>query len=134
MGAFHRAGRERVNVFPVGGDYCFRHYVSEEAFEALGRYYRRDQYRFEVPGGRFGEVAAVLEEHGYDPVVVDAIEPYAVVKRKYTNHPRVLFSASVLHRSAGRFNCFVLRDHEAVREAVEAGATPLAEADVDIEF
>lgn len=134
MGAFHRAGRERINVFPSGGDYCFRHFVSEEAFAELKRYYRRGAYRFQVPEARFDEVSAVLERHGYDPVVVESVEPYAVVKRKYTNHPGVLFSASVLHRSVGRFNCFVLRDLEAVREAVREGATPLAEADLEVEF
>lgn len=132
MAEFHRAGRERVNVFPVGEAYLFRHYLSEDAFAELRRYYERYEYRFSVPAGRFDAVAATLERHGYEPVVVDSFEPYAVVKRKYSNHPDVLFSAAVFHRSVGRFNCFVLKDRESVERAVRGGATPIAEADVEL--
>lgn len=132
MAAFHRAGGERVNVFPVEGVYLFRHYLSEDAFAELRRYYERYEYRFSVPATRFDRVAATLERHGYEPVVVDSFEPYTVVKRKYSTHPDVLFSAAVLHRSAGRFNCFVLKDRESVDRAVAGGATSIAETDVEL--
>lgn len=134
MVAFHRAGRERINVFPVGGGFRFRHYLSEEAFGELRSYYRRYEYRFEVPAERVDEVRTVLERHGYDPVVVDDFSSFAVVKRKYSTHPDVLFSAAVAHRSADRFNAFLLKDRESVQEAVEGGATPLTETDLDVRF
>lgn len=132
MASFHRAGRERINVFPVGDDYRFRHYLSEDAFGELREYYDRYEYRFSVPAGRWDRVRATLERHGYEPTVVDAFEPYTVVKRKYSNHPDVLFSAAVAHLSVGQFNCFVLKDRESVEEAVEGGATPIADTDLEV--
>ena len=134
MVAFHRAGRERLNVFPIEGEYRFRHYVEDDAFAELKRYYRRYEYRFQVPPDRLPEVRSVLERHGYDPVVVDDVEAYAVVKRKYSNHPKVLFSASVLYRSVDRFNCFVLKDRESVEAAVRGGATSLSDTTLDVQL
>lgn len=132
MAAFHRAGRERINVFPIDGEFRFRHYVEDDAFAELSRYYRRYDYRFQVPAERLDEVRSILDRYGYDPIVVEDAEPYTVVKRKYSNHPTVLFSASVLHRSLDRFNCFVLKDRESVETAVREGATPIAETDLDV--
>lgn len=132
MAGFSRAGRERINVFPIGEEVRFRHYLSEDAFAELREYYDRYEYRFSVPAHRFDRVRAVLERHGYDPVVVESVEPYTVVKQKYTDHPDVLFSAAVLHRSLERFNCFVLKDRESVERAVEGGATPIARTDLDV--
>lgn len=132
MAAFHRAGRERVTVFPVGDAFLFRHYLSEDAFAELGEYYDRSEYRFSVPVRRWGRARATLERHGYEPVVVDSLEPYTVLKRKYSEHPDVLFSAAVAHRSVGRFNCFVLKDRESVERAVEGGATPIGETDLEV--
>ena len=132
MAAFHRAGRERINVFPVGDAYLFRHYLAEEAFAELREFYDRYEYRFSVPAGRWDRARAVLERHGYEPVEVDDFEPYAVVKRKYSSHPDVVFSAAVLHRSVDRFNCFVLKDRESVERAVAGGARPIAETDIDV--
>lgn len=132
MAAFHRAGRERINVFPIDGEYRFRHYVDEDAFAELKRYYRRYEYHFRIPAERIEEVRSLLSRHGYDPVVVEELEHFTVVKRKYSSHPDVLFSGSVLHRSVGRFNCFVLKDRESFETAVREGATPIAETDLDV--
>lgn len=134
MAAFHRAGRERVNVFPVAGSFRFRHYLSEAAFTELRRYYRRYDYRFEVPTGRLDEVLSILERHGYDPVVVEDLAAFTVVKRKYSAHPDVIFSSAVAHRGVGRFNCFLLKDRESVEAAVEGGAIPFGETDLDVQF
>ena len=135
MAAFHQAGRTRINAFHVGEAYLFRHYFEDEdVFEALKRYYSSYDYRFEVPESRFGRVDRVLDEHGYALSKVPDPVPFAVVKRKYTDHPTALFKGSVLHRSLGRFNCFVMKDQEAVEEAVEAGARRLAETDLELEL
>lgn len=135
MAAFHRAGHRRVNAFRVGERYLFRHYFEEDAvFDALKRYYRRYDYRFEVPASRFGRVQRQLAEHGYALVEVGDPTPFAVVKRKYTNHPTTLFKESVLHRSLGRFNCFVMTDRSAVERAVEQGARRLSETDLTLEL
>lgn len=129
--AFHRAGRKRVNVFPVDDQYLFKHYFDEdEIFAKLQRYYDEYEYRFEVPVDRFAHISDFLTEHGYAPVVVEAVEPFVVVKRKYTEHPEVLFRGSVLHRSVGNFNCFLMKDRHSVTRAVSAGADRLGDTDV----
>jgi len=132
MADFRRASRERINVFSVGDTYLFKHYVSEDAFAEINRYYEEYDHRFEVPGDRFGFVEETLEKHDYAPVVVENPEPFAVLKRKYTNHPDVLFQDSVYQRGLGAFNCFVMNTHEAAGRAADRGARPLAEADVDL--
>ncbi|MDZ7702092.1 MAG: hypothetical protein U5J98_08525 [Halobacteriales archaeon] len=135
MAAFHQAGRTRINAFHVGEAYLFRHYFEDDdVFDALKRYYSSYDYRFEVPESRFGRVDRVLDEHGYALAKVPDPAPFAVVKRKYTDHPTLLFKGSVLHRSLGQFNCFVMKDHEAVEAAVEAGARRLDETDLELEL
>lgn len=131
--AFHPAGNERVNAFPDGERYLFKHYFDdEEVFSELQRYYNEYEYRFEVPESRFEHVRDFLEGNGYALVEVDDIEEFAVVKRKYTDHPRVLFKGSVFHRSLGNFNCFVMKDRDAFQRAVNAGARPLMETDLEL--
>lgn len=132
MSEFVPAGAERVNVFVVGDAYLFKHYFEgDEVFDELRQYYNHSQYRFEVPDADFERVRLFLEDRDYALVVVEDIEPYAVVVRKYTAHPDNIFKGSVLHRSVGDYNLFVMTDREAMEAAVEAGATPLAEAPVE---
>lgn len=129
--AFHPAGHQRVNVFPVDERYLFKHFFDEdEVFAKLKRYYDEYEYRFEVPAERFEHIRDFLTDHGYAPTVVDSPDPFVVVKRKYTDHPEVLFRGSVLHRSVGNFNCFVMKDSDTVEEALERGAKRLADTDV----
>ncbi len=131
--AFHRAGDERINAFPTGDTYLFKHYFDDdEVFGELKRYYNDYEYRFEVPDGRYEHVKDFLDRHGYALVEVEEIEEFAVVKRKYTDHPRVLFKGSVLHRGLGNFNCFVMKDREAFQKALDAGARPLLETDLEL--
>ena len=134
MTAFHQAGRTRINAFQVEDAYWFRHYFDDDnVFDALKRYYSSYDYRFEVPESRFGRVERLLDEHGYVLAQVPDPDPYAVVKRKYTDHPTILFKGSVFQRSLGQFNCFVMKDRKVVNEAVEAGARPLPETDLELE-
>ncbi|MFB6227997.1 MAG: hypothetical protein ABEH88_05355 [Halobacteriales archaeon] len=132
MSEFRRAGRERINVFSVGDTYLFKHYVSEELFSEIDRYYEEYDYRFEVPADRFEFVRERLEDHDYAPVVIEDPEPFAVLKRKYTTHPDALFRDAVYQRGLGKFNCFVMKTREAAENAAEAGAIPLAEADLTL--
>ena len=132
MSDFRRASRERINVFPVGEAYLFKHYVSEEVFSEIDRYYEEYDYRFEVPADRFAFVRDLLEEHDYAPVVVEDPEPFAVLKRKYTDHPDALFRDAVYHRGLGNFNCFVMKTRDAAERAAERGATPLVDADLNL--
>ena len=135
MASFTRAGQTRLHAFHVGDAYWFRHYFEDDdLFDELKRYYSHYDYRFEVPAGRFERVQRLLDDHGFALVKVDDPTPFAVVKRKYTAHPPVLFKRSVLHRSLGRFNCFVMADREAAERAVAEGARPLADTDLELEL
>ncbi|MFB6219341.1 MAG: hypothetical protein ABEH77_09265 [Halobacteriaceae archaeon] len=127
MASFGRAGLERVNAFRVGDQYMFRHYFEEEAvFAELGEFYEEYDYRFEVPADRFDEVVAFLERNGYT-LIEQEPGPFFVVKRKYTDHPDVLFESAVLQRSVDNFNAFLMADQAAVERAVEGGARRLSE-------
>lgn len=126
---------ERVNVFAVGELYLFKHYFEGEAvFSRLKEYYNNQGYRFELPPSAFNDVQRFLSEHGYRLETVDDLEPYVVVVEQYTAHPENIFKGSVVDRSADGYNCFLMTDRESVLEAVEGGATRLADADVENPF
>lgn len=133
MAEFHRAGQELINAFLVDDEYLFKHYFEErQVFSAINQYYNDYEYRFEVPRDQFASVRDLLDQQGYALVPVDSIADFCVLKRKYTEHPRILFEGSVLHRSIGNFNCFVMKDETAVRQAVEHGAIELHETELDV--
>lgn len=126
-----QADLTRINVFEVDGDYVFKHYFEDyDLFTELQDYYSGN--RFEVPRNSFGGVRELLEEHRYDAVIIDDVESHSVAKRRYTNHPDVLFKNSVLKRHTENYNVFVMKDKESRKKAVEKGALPLSELDLDI--
>lgn len=135
MAGFRRAGDERVNAFEVDETYLFRHYFEgEDVFDRLKGYYNNQQYRFEVPSEELDEVRSFLADHGYGLVVVDVLEAFVVVVRKYTRHPDNIFKESVIQRSVDGYNCFLMTDQDAVERAVEEGATRLGETGLENPF
>lgn len=132
MGGFSRASRDRVNVFDIDDVYLFKHYFEgEHVFDRLKRYYNNQQYRFEVPPEAFESLQSFLSDNGYDLVVVESIEPYAVLVKQYTEHPDNIFKESVYQRRIAGYHCFVLTDRSAVERAVREGAIPLSETPID---
>jgi hypothetical protein len=130
MAEFRRAGDEQVNVFEVDETYLFKHYFDgEEVFDRLKRYYNHQHYRFEVPADAFEDLRSFLAEHGYGLVVVDATPEFAVVVKKYTQHPENIFKGSVIHRSVDGYNCFLMTDQAAVDRATREGAIRLTNTD-----
>lgn len=91
--------------------------------------YNREAYRFEVPVEEFEDVKDHLQDAYYDLTVVEEIEPYCVVKERYTEHAEILRN-SVLHWERGGYNFFLMKDDLSVKEALEPGATKLAETDM----
>ena len=131
MAAFRRAGDEQVNVFEIDETYLFKHYFDgEEVFDRLKRYYNNQQYRFEIPADAFEGLRSFLTEHGYGLVVIDAAEEFAVVVKKYTQHPENIFKASVIHRSVDGYNAFLMTDQAAVDRATREGAIRLTNTDL----
>ena len=127
--------REQVNLFRVEDRYLFKQYFDQDkVFTALRDYYNQDDYRFEVPPDAVEEVKQVLREHMFEPVVVDAPAEFCVVYPKYTDHPDVLFKAAVLQRSKRDKHLFLLKDQLSVEQAVNNGATRLADTDLDTRF
>ena len=127
--------REQVNLFRVEDRYLFKQYFDQDTvFTALRDYYNQDDYRFEVPPDVVEEVKQVLREHMFEPVVVDAPAEFCVVYPKYTDHPEVLFKTAVLQRSKRDKHLFLLKDQLSVEQAVNNGATRLADTDLDTLF
>jgi hypothetical protein len=120
---------ERITVFRVGDEYLFSHFFDrEDVFESLREYYNGEEYRFEGPAEEFDAVRDRLEDGYYDPVVVEDLEPYCVVKEQYTEHAEIL-KQSVLSWERQGHLFFLMKDELAVDEAVERGATPIDETD-----
>jgi hypothetical protein len=112
--------------------YIFSQYFEqEEVFAELREYYDSEHYRFEVPTNEIDRVKAVLDDYFYDLTRIppDAIEPFCVVKEKYTNHADILRN-SVYHTSRGSNTVFVMQDQLSAEQAVEHGATPLADSEI----
>lgn len=129
------ADREQINVFQVDDTYLFKHYFEQgEVFSQLRQYYNESDYRFEVPADELQSVRDLLEEHFFELVVVDDLERFCVVKRKYTDHPDVLFKASVLEREKQDSTVFLMTDQLSVEQAVNNGATRVADTDLEIEL
>ena len=127
--------REQVNLFRVEDRYLFKQYFDQDTvFTALRDYYNQDDYRFEVPPDVVEEVKQVLREHMFEPVVVDAPAEFCVVYPKYTDHPDVLFKTAVLQRSKRDRHLFLLKDQLSVEQAVNNGATRLADTDMATQF
>ena len=135
MAEFRRAGDEQINVFEVDETYLFKHYFDgDEVFDRLKRYYNNQQYRFEVPVDAFEDLRSVLTEHGYGLVVVDAVEEFAVVVKKYTEHPENIIKQSVIHRSVDGYSAFLMTDQAAVERATREGAIRLTNTDFENPF
>jgi hypothetical protein len=128
MAEYRRTGHERVNVFELDGTYLFKHYFeSSHVFARLKEYYNNNQYRFEVPEEDFDGLSVFLDNEDYNLVVVDSMDKFTVVVRKYRRHPDNIFKASVIQRSVDKYNFFLMTDRDAVETAAEDGATPLTD-------
>jgi len=120
-----------IYVFPLDRRYVFKHYFElNDCFDALADYYDHDEYRFAVPVDRWDGAVATLHDYGYEPTVVEGVEPFVVVKEQYTKHADIL-RASVQHWTRRGYNFFLLKDPFAVERAIqEHGATPVSETDL----
>lgn len=118
-----------IYVFEVDETYLFAEYFEhEDLFAELRDYYNDDQYRFEVPESEFDDVRELLDDYFYEPVLVDEIEAFCVVKEQYTEHADILRNA-VEHWSRDDHLFFLMKDPLAVDQAVEEGAQRVAETD-----
>jgi len=120
---------ERITVFRIDDEYLFSHYFERnDIFENLQEYYNHEAYRFEIPAEKFEAVKDQLADEYYDLVTVNDLEPYCVVKEKYTEHADILRN-SVVHWERRNHLFFIMKDDLAVKEAVEAGATRLEDTE-----
>ena len=118
-------------VFELNGRFAFRQYFeSSGVFDALRDHYVPDEYRFEVPADEFDEVAATLRDHGWEPELVDDPEPFVVVIGQYERHADLL-KESVANWTRREHRFLLMRSPFAVEQAVQAGATPVAETEFE---
>ena len=99
------ADTPQINAFEVedASTYIFSQYFDQEdVFGELREHYNSEYYRFEVPATEIDRVESFLDEYFYEltRVTLDDIEPFCVVKEKYTNHADILCN-SVYHTSRG---------------------------------
>jgi hypothetical protein len=132
------ADTTEINAFEVEDAdlYIFSQYFDqEEVFDELREWYDSEQYRFEVPADEMDRAESFLDKYFYDlnRVVSDGIEPFCVVKEKYTDHADILRN-SVYHTSRGSNTVFVMQDRLSAEQAVEQGATPLADSDIGFQL
>ena len=128
----------RINAFEVedAGLYIFSQYFDEdEIFDELREWYNGEKYRFEVPAEEIDQVEAFLKEYFYDLQQIEptAIEPFCVVKEKYTDHADILRN-SVYHTSQAGSIVFVMQNELSAERALEQGATRLADSDVEFQL
>lgn len=129
----HGSAVERVNAFPIQDTILFKHYFDGDAvFERLKPYYNGTQYRFEVPVDEFDSLRRFLREHGYVVTVVERPVNFYVVVRQYTEHPDGIFTDAVRHESVDGYNCFLMKDREAVAAVVARGATRLSSTQLSV--
>lgn len=121
---------DSIYVFEIDGEYLFSYYFDRsDIFAELQGHYNADKYRFEIPEDDFPRVEELLEENHYQPIRVDDIERFAVVKEQYTEHKNILRN-SVIHWSRDGYKFFVMESPRAVEQAVEQGATRLGETEL----
>jgi len=120
---------DRITVFQVDDEYLFSHYFTrQDIFEQLSDYYNEDAYRFEIPTEEFDSVREQLADEYIELVVADELEPYCVVKDKYTEHADILRDSVLSWERDGQL-FFLMKDDLSVKEAIEQGATPIEETD-----
>lgn len=127
-----------INAFEVKDAdlYIFSQYFDQgEVFDELNKWYDSEQYRFEVPADEIDQVESFLGEYFYDlnRVAPDEVGPFCVVKEKYTDHADILRN-SVYHTGRGSNTIFVMQDRLSAEQAVEQGATPLIDSDINFQL
>lgn len=127
--------RDQINVFEVNNIYLFKQYFdNDDVFDQLKEYYNSDAYRFELPTDNdLNRAEQILEDYFYELNHVDDIEPYCVVKEKYSEHRDILRNAVVKYER-GQHNIFLMKDQLSVDQALEQGAVPLEETEMVVNF
>lgn len=129
MSSVPDSGTARFTVFHVGDEYVFTHYFDRgDLFEHLRPYYVADAYRFEVPEATFEDVRALLAEEGFEPAVVEELEPYCVVVEKYEKHAAILRNSVVSWERRGH-KFFLMKDAVSVEDALQRGATHVSDTE-----
>jgi hypothetical protein len=115
-----------IPVFPVDGKYLFKHYFEErDLYSRLSQFYNGEKYRFEIPESEIEAVITYLRDNGKSIDIVEDVDEYVVVKKKYTRHPDLLFKESVTQRSQSGHNLFLMKNHSSVTAAITNGAAPI---------
>lgn len=120
---------ERINVFEIDDQYLFKYYFDRtDLFEEFREYYNDEEYRFEIPAEEFDAIRERLAEEYFDPVIVEDLESFCVVKEKYTEHAEILKNSVANWERRGHL-FFLMKDELSVKEALERGADRLEETE-----
>lgn len=82
-----------------------------------------------MPAEKFPAVKERLSEAYFEPVVIEDLEAYCVVKEQYTEHADILRDSVAKWERRGHL-FFLMKDELSVMEALEQEAQRLAETDL----
>jgi len=120
--------RRRITVFKVGTLWLFKQFFeNKEIFKALLGYYNQDNYRveFKTIADR-NNALKVLERNGFDYDLVEDLQGYAVKLPKFAKYAQILKN-SVASKETATERIFLMKDLDAVEEAVGVGAEKMEE-------
>ena len=120
--------RRRITVFKIGKLWLFKQFFdNEEIFKALLGYYNQDNYRveFKTIADR-NNALKVLERNGFDYDLVEDLQGYAVKLPKFAKYAQILKN-SVASKETATERIFLMKDLDAVEEAVGVGAEKMEE-------
>lgn len=125
--------RKMVNIFKIGGLYCFKQYLDDrELFEELQDYYNQKKYRFECKTiGERNKIMKLLFSKGYEPIPVDDFRNYLVKIDRFKKYGNILKN-SIEHTELGSERIFLMKDMFAVERALEQGAEKFTD-EIDVE-
>lgn len=102
--------KEQINVFKSDDTYLFTHYFDDrDLFSELEQWYNQDKYGFEVSHADSDQVRETLEEHFFDPVIVEDAREFCVAKDRESEHKNILENSVDNWTNSGQ-HIFIMKD------------------------
>lgn len=124
--------KKEITIIKAGSRWLFKYFFEDkQIFQELADYYDKDGYRFvlRTPGER-NLMAKLLSRRGFTVTVLENSRGY-VVKLSRKSRYSWLLKNSLAQIETPEWRIFLMKDMEAVREALRQGAKMV---EVDVQF
>ncbi len=120
--------RPRINIFKLGSAYYFKHFFDDpKLFRELEPYYEKPSYRFRMATvDEMSSVIKLLDENGYEPVLIEDPAPFTVEISRYQKYGELLKN-SVENYILRDEVVLVMKDMVWVEQAVAIGGVVRAQ-------